>query len=162
MTFISGENKFDTLEEVLNFWDSKRTWKDKLLSNIKYYFWSKWVSLFKTVNLYIVSFYQRGRRGWSMQDTWSFDFYLSNVISDGCRYLAKTSQGYPSGLSAEKWNDILIEIASGFDEYKKVLDFEGIDGDISTKDFSKLNDERMEKFNHSWDLFKQYFGNLWD
>jgi hypothetical protein len=77
-------------------------------------------------------FFQRGFRGYSDRDTWSFAHYLSKVIRDGLLKLKKDKIGYPCSvldknyldrdLTAEEeadaiasWNTILDTIIYSFD-----------------------------------------------
>lgn len=43
-------------------------------------------------------FFVRGWKGWAPMDTWSFDSYLSRVISEGLKHMAENSNGYKLGL----------------------------------------------------------------
>jgi hypothetical protein len=42
-------------------------------------------------------FIQRGRRGWSDEDLWSFDIHLAKMMADGFRALADRTHSWPSG-----------------------------------------------------------------
>lgn len=163
MSVYAGNKEFENFGELMKYWDSQRTCRTSIFRWFRYYFWRKWLDLFRDSRLYIIRFYQRGVRGWSMQDCWSFDYYLCNVISEGCKHLENVAHGHPVELTSEKWSEILLEIASGFDEFKKMLDFD-VDTSTkgSTKEYVKLCDERKAKFDKSLDLMKIYFGNLWD
>lgn len=62
--------------------------------------WRRWLPIWvrrtahaRPVRLFI----QRGRRGWSDEDLWSFDIYLAKVMADGFRALADRTHGWPSG-----------------------------------------------------------------
>ena len=44
------------------------------------------------------AFWQRGRRGWADEDTWSLMDYLSRVIGESLVHLANTVQGAPLGF----------------------------------------------------------------
>jgi len=76
--------------------------------------------------------YQRISRGYSDRDLWSFDSYLSKVISEGLRQLAVQSCGCPSEFYDEKkkgdecikWKKILLDIAEGFESKQKLTDDE--------------------------------------
>jgi hypothetical protein len=100
-------------------------------------------------------FCQRGRRGYSDCDVWSFDWYLAEVISKGCKQLAKEKHGYPYGLTEEEWDVIINKISDGFEEYMKIIDHEEEYDKITQEDFDKKMDELFG-------LLRKYFVNLWD
>lgn len=82
-------------------------------------------------------FIQRGRRGWSIPDTWSLDDYLAGVIGPSLRHLAHATHGWPGEGSRwktyEDWRDYLVEIADAFDDYKRHWEWEmeGYDSKMS-------------------------------
>jgi len=107
--------------------------------------------------------FERAKRGYSESDVWSFDDHLARVIAGGCRHLIVTSHGYPmfpeeSGAiekaiseyaetdaqGVARWNNILDEIATGFEGY--------IDA----------GDAQSSAFKRAMELFAQHFPNLWD
>lgn len=91
-------------------------------------------------------FIQRGKRGYADCDLWSFDTYLSDVISKALLELRDTAYSYPSELeSFEEWQDILTEISEGFAQDK--FDYDGFDN---------------EKFDKAMALFVKYFYSMWN
>jgi len=102
--------------------------------------------LFTEIPLYIKRFYQRGKRGFGDSDVWGFDFYLADIISEGCRHLAKNAGGCPSGLTPKEWKKNLKDIAIGFE--------------LQIKD--KRTEKQQQKVERAWKLFKYYFRDLWD
>ena len=94
-------------------------------------------------------FYQRGRRGFSDRDVWSFDYYLADVISKGCRQLFEISHGYPFDLTEEKWKAILDTLSNEFADYVKMKD------NADSKEFNK-------KMTTLFALFRKHFSHLWD
>lgn len=109
---------------------------------------------------------QRARRGWSDQDTWSFDHHLSGVISGGVRRLQADAHGYPVDVcscpdplgkhtgcdGAEKWNAVLEEIAQGFELQRRATWSTG----------TKMTEEEQAKMDRAFDLLKLHYGSLWD
>ena len=68
-------------------------------------------------------FIQRGRRGWSEEDMWSLDNYLSYIISESLGELAKTSCCYPADKrfpNRKEWKKWLKEMSYTFNEYIKL------------------------------------------
>lgn len=97
----------------------------------------------------IKTFFQRGKRGWGVSDTWSFDAYLAKVISEGTRHLAEVSNGYPSAFeNPEDWEKVLMKISKGFGDYSKYVFDDNVDCEKSYR-------EAME-------LFMKHFESLWD
>jgi hypothetical protein len=93
---------------------------------------------------------QRARRGWAIEDTFSFDEYLARVIVEGLTELRNRDLAHPGGLTMEEWRAVLDEIIIGF---KTFLDEE--------KRFS--NDPAVrEKMDRGWELFREWFPALWD
>ena len=96
---------------------------------------------------------QRAKNGYGMADLWSFNFFLADIISRGCKELAETSHGYPSDedecQSFENWKDILLAISLGF----KLMD---------ETNYTKRTEQETEDINRAWRLFQKYFEGLWD
>ena len=103
-------------------------------------------------------FIQRGKRGYSDSDLWSFDTYLSGVISKGLIHLRDTTHGYPTDMCEkccfgeehechgfEDWQNILTEISEAFAQDK-----------FSSKEFDQ------ERFDKAMALFTKHFHNFWD
>lgn len=135
------------------------------------------------IPLNIVSFIQRGRRGWSSRDTWSFCYYLADVISEGLKHLKKYNHGHPGDITEEGWNKVLDHIIKTFETVKYIDD--GIYYYIPSEEFTEEkfqnnkeicathnqrwdgNDKVMTleesiEFEKGFDLFKKYFFSLWD
>jgi len=136
--------------------------------------------------LNIMSFFQRGKRGWSSQDTWSFDLYLAKVVSEGLAHLKKHQCGYPCELTEGQWIDILNKIINTFETAKRIGENDTFY--ISSKEFTteryeeyckiadnlnKIKDEednyirvldlkQSKRYEEGFDLFKKYFFSLWD
>ena len=104
--------------------------------------------------------WQRVFRGWDDRAVWSIDMYFAKTIAQMVRRLAKINKGYPVNLSmddeslspeqcAQKWVQILTEIAEGFEDYfNRETDCFGL--------------TESEKFKKAFDLFREYYSNLWD
>jgi hypothetical protein len=115
-------------------------------------------------------FIQRGRRGYSDYDLWSFDHYIAGVLAKAARELALISHGHPRASCScppnvasshplmrhvdqcdgmERWKEVLAEMAAGFEEYAG-----NIPGTVPYG--------RNPTLNRSMNLFKQHFEALWD
>jgi len=131
------------------------------------------------IKLSIISFIQRGKKGWSNRDTWGFDYYLSDVISKGVRYLKENIHGHPANLTEGQWIDTLNQIIETFEmttrivgselylikdkkdrkKWQKILD--EINKEYDCQDRC-MTDKEIKDYEKGWKLFKKYFYNLWD
>ena len=113
--------------------------------------------------------WQRVFRGWDDRAWWSIPNYHSKLISELVRELKNhNNYGVPCVIidkypydedhqhsdedyekAKKDWHDILDQIADGFSQYE-----EG-----STQDEMEISEK---KFNKAFDLFREYYGNLWD
>jgi hypothetical protein len=59
-----------------------------------------------------VLFIQRGRRGYTDEDLWSFDFYLSHLIGKGLLQLADSTMSHPCQMEADEWDRQLREASA--------------------------------------------------
>lgn len=159
---VNRKTKFErdmeckTMEE----WDRiEKEWKCKhpilyKLREFYYILYRFWTYKIAIIPKEIKWFYQRGKRGYSDCDIWGFDDYLAEIISNGCKKLAKEKHGYPVNLTEEEWDIIINKIADGFAEYRKIMDHE---------DGYKLTPEEFDKRMDEWfGLLRKYFVNLWD
>ncbi len=124
--------------------------------------------------------YQRITRGWADCDTWSIDWWMSDIAADSIEYLKKVKHGIPCNLTEEEWDKILSEIIDGFrayhrsdnipEEFVKELDTStGIFADLGFKDrkydwdaIKKYQESEYAKFKHALDLLKDWYPSLWD
>ena len=97
--------------------------------------------------------WQRSRRGWGLQDTYSVDYYLLEVIPGMIDELAGRRIGYPDGLEFDEWQKTLEKISNGF---RKVRD---IDRSSSFKEQKKIYEE-FETV--TMPLLAKHFFSLWD
>ncbi len=95
------------------------------------------------------TFIERGRRGWSVQDTWSLDTYLARVMAESLAYLRVHAHGYPANITAEGWDAILTEMEGGFRRWTEHFD----DSD---------EEEAYRQVQASIQLMHEWFANLWD
>jgi hypothetical protein len=95
-------------------------------------------------------FLQRGWRGYADCDVWSIDDYLSTWMPKALRKLNK--YGHPCGLTQKKWDDIVEQIARGFEAHRKNSEYPDKD----------TYDKLYEKEKTGLTLFVKYFGDLWD
>ena len=117
---------------------------------IKYYF----IDLKRN----IMGFFHRGKHGYAKHDLWNFDHYLAGMLGKGIKELAEKSNGWPAQYKEfptfEDYQNMLLKMASGFTNYHENT-FENYD--------NEEEDQRMrDNLSESLELFKKYFGTLWD
>ena len=121
-------------------------------------------------------FIQRGKRGYSDRDLWSFCDYLCEIIPKGIREY-KNGIGCPEEFwdkeaknnECHKWHEAIEEIAQGFEAIKEIENSIGCQYKKEVKDnayifeYDKKRAELLtQKFEKGMDLFKRYFLSLWD
>jgi hypothetical protein len=120
-------------------------------------------------------FYQRAARGYSDEDVWDFDTYLSSMMPGALRQLKK-GYGCPSefyddknrNLECEKWHVALEEMALGFEAaafikncgYRKWVERE--DGFVSIETDTDALINAKKKMEKGLSLFAKYYLDLWD
>jgi len=126
--------------------------------------------MFKSIKYFI----QRGRRGYSDEDIWSFDMYLADMMPGALRQLKK-GVGCPSEFyDAEainnefhKWHDVLEAMAQGF-EAAKFIKNDGYYMWEETKEGRKLGfdtaalNNAKAKADLGLKLFAENYMYLWD
>jgi hypothetical protein len=117
---------------------------------------------------------ERGRKGFTESDVWSFDSYIAGVIAGGLRQLSERAHGYPMSMYPEDWGWEEIQANEGdesasdqrFEQWQRILRriadaFER----YSKDDYLTLEEENEFKdgeFKEAMELFVKYFGNFWD
>ena len=149
--------EFKTMEEWARI---EKEWRAKhpilyVLREFYYILYRLWNNEISMIPKRIKWFCQRGWRGYSDFDVWSFDYYLADVISKGCKQLAKETHGYPCESSPEEWDIILKKISKEFEEYIKISDLEEGYNNLSREEYEK-------KLDVMFDLLKKNFGSLGD
>jgi len=120
-------------------------------------------------------FIQRGKRGFSEQDLWSFDDYLCDIIPPALRQLKKKQTGCPQELWDEKrvndechkWKEILEEMAQGFEAVEELTSLNFFKYVREDGYYSRELDEEKrrlltKKYDRGMKLFCENFMNLWD
>lgn len=132
-------------------------------------------------------FFQRGSRGYSDRDIWSFDYYLSKVICNGLKKLKKDCHGYPEELKTpEKWDKVLQVMIEGFEAAKELVSSDYLDECITGYedkemkqtdgstfimedwpiiDMKKVMEKekiRQDKADKALKLFAKWYFALWD
>lgn len=137
---------------------------------IKYGIWG----LPRNFRDYIVRFYQRGRYGWSLEDSWSVDYYLNSIIppmlrrlqrgagtpcgiwykhfpEEGEEELSKEEHAKRSDAAEKEWHEIIGKIIYAFEMNNKFKD-----------DCVDFTEEEQKKIKEGQDLFWEWYNALWD
>ncbi len=141
-------------------WRRPKNW----FSNIKdIYFWVKYLK-------------QRAFRGYADCDTWSLDYYLSEVIIGALKKLQKDPMGHPCDFNnVEEWKLELQKMIEGFEAAKRIINLDYADHIQPNwfKNEEPFTDETLKKvweeqqkdqktFEEMMPIFTKYFFNLWD
>ena len=144
---LDNESTSVNLEAMIEKLSKKRPWYKETF----YWFYRlfyKIVDFPKEVKWFL----QRGRRGFSDRDIWSFDYYLAKVIHEGTKRLKENKSGYPSDMTEEDWDQILGKISNGFG---RLLEF--------SEDPELWDDKKvMAEIEEGKQLLVKYFESLWD
>jgi len=159
-----------TLEELID-WNEKRSSEKNLcnfLDNIFpdgivgyrpcYVITHPWVILKFIINHAKWAF-QRVFRGWDDRAIWSLDYYISNIIYQALEELVKAKISFPVS-SFEEMNE--AEIDYRLEEHKKTLTKIANGFRIYSETPSyKMTKKDWNDFEEMFDLFKEYFPDLW-
>jgi hypothetical protein len=133
-------------------------------------------------------FWQRGTKGVSVRDTWSFDNHLDEIIPRGLRMLRERDIGSPclifdedgseyscldkedyDWLNADKyeyayiWPAVLTEMIDGFEARDRLENGYYIDGEFHLPYHESLEGKALrEQFEYGLKLFVNNYGGLWD
>lgn len=131
---------------------------------------------------------QRWNRGWSDEDVWCVNYFLSSIIPPMLKRLKETKHGLPTWTeekteeqAQKEWDEILDNIIWTFEVSKKITEndlayFEkwtqkkadeynkiwiGWEYEHEPKPRAMTKAE-CERYNEGWKLFKKFYFNLWD
>jgi hypothetical protein len=95
-------------------------------------------------------FCQRGRRGYSDEDLWSFDCYIARVMSRGIAQLADVTHSWPSNMEwpqPEDWDTYLRDLSRRLGHWT--------DENFLDRDAFEVTRAAVEEFGKN-------FGHFWD
>ena len=138
-----------------------------------HFFTHPWIAI-EFVSQEIRWAWQRVFKGFDERIIWSIDWYLAEKIPVWIKALKNKQHGIPmemfdglphddnycysdkdEKIAENRWFNILYKIIIGFESYYKIQEECLFEKD---PEFFKLN----ENYEIGFDLFKKYFGNLWD
>jgi hypothetical protein len=107
--------------------------------------------------------WRRYKDGWTPQDTWGLDNYLSEIIIGSVRHLNEVKHGWPGEpLTYEEWGQILDDIVAGF-EAGQTIQSEYLGEGYTPEGYEGPSyEELMGKFDHGMELLHKWFFHLWD
>jgi hypothetical protein len=128
---------------------------------------------------YVKRFWQRGLRGWGVSDTWSFDYYLATVISQGIKHLLKhgitayTKKDLNAIKEIQKTFETVIRIEDDRDRYIPSKEFTWKEYKKAKRHYKVMQKKyhgryhvmtlrEVKRFEKGFDLFKEYYFHLWD
>ena len=89
-----------SMDEIIERWEKQRIKDSKFPRNIYVYLRRKFLGIYHKIKDFpreIKYFVQRGRRGYSDRDIWSYDYFLADIIGNGLKQLADTTKLLKSG-----------------------------------------------------------------
>jgi hypothetical protein len=93
---------------------------------------------------------QREERGFDDTELWNLFHHLAEHIAPRLKAFRDHDKvGYPAGLSAKKWQNILSKMIFAFEE-------------ISKDDMWDFDEKKNKKVEEGLDLFRKWFLGLWD
>jgi len=106
-------------------------------------------------------FWERGRKGFTLEDMWSFDNWLSQTITRGLKEFRANVHGYPSeAVTFERWLEILDEMIKCFEAQTRTID------NLPNKNQLKVWQERQaykkKQLKRGLQLLQKYYYDLWD
>jgi hypothetical protein len=146
MTIHSQGKVYNSAEEMFADIENDYNNSNKFRSLDVYYFFKRKWDMKHRLWRVPIHWYQRARYGISEEDSWSLAWYLSNIIPRGVRMLRERSMGYPSGMTWEEWEEILMKIEVYLSLYQE---------DTGTE-------EHRAQINEALALFRAYYYDLWD
>jgi len=103
-------------------------------------------------------FFQRGKRGYSDRDLWDIGEYLSTIVPPMMRDLKDNGSGYPVKIgSRKKWEEILEDIAKGFEAQLKLK----VNYSKRYNENGKELEELLKTKDKGLKLFIKYLGAFW-
>jgi hypothetical protein len=105
-----------------------------------------------------IHYKQRVERGFSYQDLWNFDWYLSHLCEKAFIELRDTCHGWPGEpMTFDEWLDIHTKIAEAFKAKRAQHDI-----DYQREDWREERDRLEAQWREGMELFTEYYGGFWD
>ena len=107
---------------------------------------------------------QRFIRGWADEDTWDIDRWFIKTLSPILKKFKEDNDSHPFKLSEEEWNTILdnmIYYLEGMNEEGAVNQLYGEGANLTVDDYKEISNHMATSKEKFFELFVQYFYDLW-
>ena len=107
-------------------------------------------------------FIERGQKGYSFEDLWSFDNWLSDLIARGLREFKQNCHTYPNDIDDwDVWMKTLDEMIECFEEQNREIEnLPSGENFIST--YKKRMEIKKRKLHRGLELLECWYFDLWD
>jgi len=113
----------------------------------------------------IKMFIERGRKGYCLEDLWSFDNFLSDFLARALREFKQQSHCYPHDLNNwEEWMAIVDEMIECFEDQNRGIDnlLGALGQPVNSDGYFKAQIKKREKLHRGMELLEKYYYDLWD
>ena len=107
---------------------------------------------------------QRFIRGWADEDTWDIDWWFIKTLSPMLKKFKEDNDSNPFKFSEEEWDKILdnmIYYLEGMNEEGAVNQLYGEGANLTVDDYKKISNHMATSKEKFFELFAQYFYDLW-
>lgn len=107
---------------------------------------------------------QRFIRGWADEDTWDIDWWFIKTLSQMLKKFKEDNDSHPFKLSEEEWDTILdnmVYYLEGMNEEGAVKQLYGEGANLIVDDYTEINNHMATSKEKFFELFVQYFYELW-
>ena len=147
---------------------ANRAWYEKLRDFFRYQVFGYHWSILRSVPSHVINVYQRARYGFGHRDLWSFDQYLTRMLSKATSDLADVAHGYPGTPefpTFESWIRFLRELSYDFAQYSDdyLCDVDSVD-DIFDR-IEELGEREERNYRRGTDAMRRFsenLGSMWD
>ena len=107
---------------------------------------------------------QRFIRGWADEDTWDIDWWFIKTLSPMLKKFKEDNDSNPFKFSEEEWDTILdnmIYYLEGMNEEGAVNQLYSDGANLTVDDYKEISNHMAESKQKFFELFVQYFYDLW-
>jgi hypothetical protein len=190
-TRITKSKSYKSVDELWEDLDKKEVWHRRVLLHIKCKI-EQFFDIPRDVYRFFKKGIQRWARGWSDEDVWGINYFLSEIIPPMLKRLKETKHGVPCIVGkmetdkemeeAEKqWDEVLDSIIYTFEVSKNISEsnlFYQPSEEWSRKEANKYNKiwidwkyepkpramtkEECKRYELGWSNLKKFFYSMWD
>ena len=107
---------------------------------------------------------QRFIRGWADEDTWDIDWWFIKTLSPILKKFKEDNDSHPFELSEEEWDktlDDMIYYLDGMNEDGAVNQLYGEGENLTVDNYKEISNHMATSKEKFFELFVQYFYDLW-